>query len=247
MSLINEDNDKLSTPKRRRLGLTNPLRSLRGTTKDVNNSFINSTPVRTRISTLVPEKCESPPLPCNQIEYLCDSGSNEINDIPCTPGVFDSCFFKDVENWDSFITGKSDSSKENIEVEEGEAKVSSNKTVSESKNEKEVCDSILTSRCEKLFRDEIEQSFDILHHSIANINNENETSVLFDTKDSFLLDIRESGIIAEEENRKEQSKSSINEINHDSNTFYGLPLIVKDLFKSNRNIEKFYGMLLRNL
>ena len=236
MSLINEESDKLSTPKRRRLGLRNPLRSMQSLTKDVNSSFVNSTPVHSRVtSILVPEKCESPPLPCNQIEYLCDSESS-VNDIPCTPDAFESCFFKDVENWDSFIAGKSDSSKENIQ---GDEEIG-NESKLETKHEKEVS-SILTSRCEKLFRDEIEETFDVLHHSILNINNENDTSILFETKDSFLLDVRESGIIAEEENKKEQSKSSLHEVNYDSNTFYGLPMIIKGLFKTYRNIEKFYG------
>ncbi|CAH0717498.1 unnamed protein product, partial [Brenthis ino] len=249
MNSVNEKcHEKLSTPKRRRLGLRNRLRLTQTLAKEDNNSFINSSPVHLRVATtsraLVPDKCESPPLPCNQVEYLCDSGNDgSITDIPCSPGVFDSCFFKDVENWESFIAGNNDSFKDN-KLEEAVDEINNEMFISKlepSCAQEQISSNILTGRCEKQLRDEVEESFDVLHQSIININRNNETSTLFETKDSFLLDIRESGIIAEQSNSKnEASKSVVNEINHDVNTFYGLPMIVKGLFKSYRNIEKLY-------
>lgn len=250
MNSVNEKcHEKLSTPKRRRLGLRNRVKSTQILDKEVNNSFINSSPVHLRVATtsraFVPDKCESPPLPCNQVEYLCESANdNSLTDIPCSPGVFESCFFKDVENWESFIAGKNDSSKENI-PEEAVDEINNEMFISKlepSCAQEQIGSNILSGRCEKQLRDEVEESFDVLHQSIININCNNETSTLFETKDSFLLDIRESGIIAEQSNSKNgASKSVFNEINHDVNTFYGLPMIVKGLFKSYRNIEKFYG------
>ncbi|XP_050362485.1 helicase POLQ-like isoform X2 [Nymphalis io] len=231
-----------STPKRRRLGVRYTRPTQNGV-KSPNASIINSTPIQMRLSSNLPNKCDSPPLPCNQIEYLCESTSNSsvASEIPCSPGVFETCFFKDVENWDSFIASKN---KENILMDCGDEFNNEFQTRPEEEIKTADC-SILTSRCEKLFRDEIEQSFDNLNQSIININcNNDDKSSLFETKDSFLLDIRESGIIANQENTKsdEISKCSKNQvtINMNQNNFYGLPMIVKGLFKTYRNIEKFY-------
>ncbi|XP_046978501.1 helicase POLQ-like [Vanessa cardui] len=238
MNFPNESCDP-STPKRRRLEITRM--KPQNVFKAGNSSFINSTPIQLRLSSNLANKCDSPPLPCNQIEYLSESRSNSsvTNEIPCSPGVFETCFFNDVENWDSFIVSKN---KENILMDcadefndEFQRKPEQNITTD--------C-SMSTSKCEKLFRDEIEESFKNLNQSLINININNDKSSLFETKDSFLLDIRESGIIANQENSKndEINKCINNQVisNMNQNNFYGLPMIVKGLFKTYRNIEKFY-------
>lgn len=227
------------TPKRRRLG----IRRTRPTpVKTTNSPFVNSTPTHLRLSNI--SKCESPPLPCNQVEYMSASSSNSsvTSEIPGSPGVFETCFFKDVENWDSFIAPKN---KENVLMNCTEEFFSEFESKSEQKFSQNQDYSILTTNSEKLFRDEIEESFNALNQSIANINNDIrncDKSGLFETKDSFLLDIRESGIVANQVNNKDEIiKFKNNQVNVTPNNFYGLPMIVKGLFKTYRNIEKFYG------
>ncbi|XP_045459914.1 helicase POLQ-like [Melitaea cinxia] len=223
------------TPKRRRLG----IRKTRPTpVKTKNSPFVNSTPTHLRLSNI--SKCESPPLPCNQVQYLSASPSNSsvTSEIPGSPGVFETCFFKDVENWDSFIASKN---KENALMNCTEEFDSEFESKFEQKYSQNQDCSILTTNCEKLFRDEIEETFNAFNQSIANINNDIrncDNSALFETKDSFLLDIRESGIVAN--NKDEIIKSKKNQVNVTQNNFYGLPMIVKGLFKTYRNIEKFY-------
>ncbi|XP_064074212.1 helicase POLQ-like [Vanessa tameamea] len=238
MNFHNEPCDP-STPKRRRLGITKT--KPQNVFKAANSSFINTTPIQMRLSSNLANRCDSPPLPCNQIEYLSESTSSSsvTNDIPCSPGVFETCFFKDIANWDSFKVSKN---KENILKDYADEFNDEFQTRPE-QNITTDC-SISTSKCEKLFRDEIEQSFNNLNQSIINININKDKSSLFETNDSFLLDIRESGIITNQENSKndEINKFTNNQVilNMNQNNFYGLPMIVKGLFKTYRKIEKFY-------
>nr|XP_026491039.1 helicase POLQ-like [Vanessa tameamea] len=238
MNFHNEPCDP-STPKRRRLGITKT--KPQNVFKAANSSFINSTPIQMRLSSNLANRCDSPPLPCNQIEYLSESTSTSsvTNDIPCSPGVVETSFFKEVENWDSFKVSKN---KENILKDYADEFNDEFQTRPE-QNITTDC-SISTSKCEKLFRDEIEQSFNNLNQSIINININKDKSSLFETNDSFLLDIRESGIITNQENSKndEINKFTNNQVilNMNQNNFYGLPMIVKGLFKTYRKIEKFY-------
>ncbi|XP_069355435.1 helicase POLQ-like [Maniola hyperantus] len=209
--------------------------------KETSEYLLNSTPISISDSPTVVEKAESPCLPCNQVEFLCDTRSNGsiCSEIPCSPGVLES------ENWDSFVASKhcnniSGNSKINScvdnsvnmdEISELDQKVMINHTNT----------TLLTSRCEKLLRDEIEESFNMINQSISNINNENRSS-LFETRDSFLLDIRESDIVSEQKILKTNDllKPKLYQEYVKSNTFYGLPIMVKGLFKTYRNIEKFY-------
>ncbi|XP_052738083.1 helicase POLQ-like [Bicyclus anynana] len=239
--------DNTSTPKRRgrrSLGIIKISRSpklLKLKTKEADENIVNSTP----ISSIVTGKVESPCLPCNQVEY-CDSRSNSstCSEIPCSPGVLESGFLKDLENWDSFVCSKNNNSgnsklgylNDSVNMDE----------IFHSKLEQDLIKShldrtLLTSRCEKLLRDEIEDSFDMINQSICNINNDKQRS-LFETRDSFLLDIRESSIVAEQKVLKTNDllKSKLCQEFVNPNTFYGLPMVVKGLFKTYRNIEKFY-------
>ncbi|XP_063823704.1 helicase POLQ-like [Ostrinia nubilalis] len=104
---------------------------------------------------------------------------------------------------------------------------------------------LLTSKYEKHFRDNLEESFEMVNQSICGIQEEtkkSDRSSLFETRDSFLLDIRESGMITNEKNSNHEfvkPKTPMKDINSD-NGFYGLPIVTKSLFKTYRNIEKFY-------
>lgn len=248
-----------STPRRRGrgiLGLRKVSRASKLTKlkiKDTEEYFANSTPISSNGNSTVVGKAESPCLPCNQVEYMCDTRSDSSigsDIIPCSPGVLESGFISNLDNWDSFVGSKHNNSR--ITITQNHEENSANmEEVSQTKSGKDVDKNhinttLLNSRCEKLFRDEIEQSFDMINQSICNINNENRSS-LFETKDSFLLDIRESGIIVEQKvlKKNDLSKSKLYEDYVNPNTFYGLPMIVKGLFKTYRKIEKFYGKVVQ--
>lgn len=113
-------------------------------------------------------------------------------------------------------------------------------------SENEEVEELLTSRCEKHFRDDIEESFELINQSICGINEEtkkkSERSSLFETHDSFLLDIKESGIISnDKQNNVFVKPKTPLDVRLNFDTFYGLPMITKSLFKNFRNIDKFYG------
>ncbi|XP_039746296.1 helicase POLQ-like isoform X2 [Pararge aegeria] len=243
--------DSQSTPKRRsreNLGLGKVSRASKLPKLKVRDAYlVNSTPISSCETFSMVEKCESPCLPCNQVEYkMCDSTSNSsiCSDIPGSPGVLESGFLNNLENWESFVGSKhNNSGNTKVEIEDNSINMDD---IFHSKLEQDLIKNhldrtLLTSRCEKVFRDEIEESFDMINQSICHINNENRSS-LFETKDSFLLDIRESGIEAMQKvaNTNDLLKPQLNQEFLKPNTFYGLPNIVKGLFKTYRNIEKFY-------
>lgn len=106
---------------------------------------------------------------------------------------------------------------------------------------------LLTSKCEKSLRDNIEESFELINQSICDMQdetNKNDRSSLFETHDSFLLDIKVSGITSKDMQKVDgafvKPKAPM-EIKVNNKHFYGLPKITESLFKSYRNIEKFYG------
>lgn len=246
---IREENTLMT--KRRRLGTDRLLRRSIHVLDIENHDFgsSNSRPM----SPL--DKADDPPLPCNQIEYLCDSAntSSVSNDIPCSPGVLDCSVMRNIEKWESFVSRDlnnvvnevSSTVCREFEEEEGmpddifHSKLDQVYSQVNHGNK-----SILTSKCEKSFRENIEQSFEVVNQSICDLENKNKSS-LFETKDSFLLDIKDSSIILEE--KCYQSKTSSRKIVEnklcDNKSFYGLPIITKSLFKTYRNIEKLYGKM----
>ncbi|XP_045764015.1 helicase POLQ-like [Maniola jurtina] len=233
--------DHQSTPKRRRRTLGTRKAKL-PKLKETNEYLVNSTPISISGTPTVVEKGESPCLPCNQVEFLRDSRSNGsiCSEIPCSPGVFES------ENWESFLASKHcNNISGNSKIDHEDNSVNMDEIFQSELDQKVMKNymntTLLTSRCEKLLRDEIEESFNMINQSISNINNENRSS-LFETRDSFLLDIRESGIVAEQKVLKTNDllKPKLHQDYANPNTFYGLPIMVKGLFKTYRNIEKFY-------
>ncbi|KAI5643584.1 DEAD/DEAH box helicase domain-containing protein [Phthorimaea operculella] len=243
--------ENTSTPKRRRLGTGRILRpNLQVFTQGTN---VLQSPNGRPDSPF--DQNDDPPLPCNQVEYLCDSGntSSTSSDIPCSPGVLECSIMNN--KWESLVVSRDlttiinkaqESVKELDQIED----ISDEMFYSKLEQESSRCDhgnnSLLTSRCEKHFRENIEESFDMINQSINDLfdksNKKDDRSSLFETKDSFLLDIKESGIVIENQNNVQiGSKPNIvcNNINY-QNGFYGLPMETKSLFKLYRNIEKFY-------
>ncbi|XP_063635617.1 helicase POLQ-like [Cydia splendana] len=218
-----------STPKRRRLGMSKNLRSPEFLNKKNPDVFSVCSPISLRVLKQT-ERCESPPLPCNQIEYLCDSGNNSstCSEIPCSPGVLNSSVVREIENWDSLLVTKVSTTQNLAEIED----ISDDMFYS--RLEQSCNDEILTSRCEQHFRENIEETFAAVNDSIyQKVQDQEAKDSLFETKDSFLLDIKETCII--NENGKVKGTMSDNVDN-----FYGLPVKTKSFFKSYRNIEKFY-------
>ncbi|CAG4983487.1 unnamed protein product [Colias eurytheme] len=215
-----------STPKRRRLGIR---RNVRLSQLSIENIKLN-TPKHLQINSRVKENCDSPPLPCNQVEYLCDSESNSSisSDIPCSPGILETCnIFHNISSWKSFQETKSpknDAASVSTIVDE---------VFNDSFQSKSFLNCVQELPKNENYQDEIEKTFNEINQSIC------QNDSFFDEKDSFLLDIRESGIINEKHAReKELPQPNVNK--GISNDFYGLPMITKGLFKSYRNIEKFY-------
>ncbi|CAG9562876.1 unnamed protein product [Danaus chrysippus] len=232
MNSLNEPYDQ-NTPRRRRLGIKKSYKISQ--VSKINTSLIKSNPVNQRLNLTNNIRCESPPLPCNQVEYILgeSADSSLSSEIPCSPGITDSCFIENI-NWDSFVHNKNDKDKN---VDSANCSNVINTTVKEKHTQNDVCH--LTSNTEKLFKDEIEESFDKINQSICHYNSTNVNASFFESKDSFLLDIRESDILAAEAEAKSIPVPKAKPVtNHEG--FYGLPMIVKGLFKTYRNIEKFY-------
>ncbi|XP_053599806.1 helicase POLQ-like [Plodia interpunctella] len=224
--------DNSSTPKRRRLDTSRILCS-----KDISKH----SPIHRQISsTMISSsgRCESPPLPCNQIEYLNESETN--SSIPCSPGILECSILKDVENWESLVLSnihKKNKTLHTITEEDlTDDMFCSELEVQSSQN------NLVTSNCENHFKG-VEDTFDMVNKSICEIDNNDNKSSWIDTKDSFLLDIKESGILPQEKQSKASDIMKAKRTNQklcDGSTFYGLPQVTKSLFKTYRNIEKFY-------
>lgn len=244
--------ENTSMSKRRRLS-TGKLLRRSGHVLDKENQDLDSLNNRP-LSPL--EVLDDPPLPCNQIEYLCDSGntSSTSSNIPCSPGVLDYSVMRNIEKWESFVssdlrTAVSEVSS-TVRREFNEIESISNE-IFYSKLDQEYsqinCDNnaLFTSECEKTLRENIEHTFEVVNQTICGLESkENPNRIsLFETKDSFLLDIKESSIVLEEENQPKTSKLKIVESKLCDKSFYGLPIIAKTLFKTYRNIEKFYGKI----
>lgn len=249
---IDNYHDTTSTPKRRRLGTGRILRpknhvdSIKNDVFPSNCSPINcNTPCNVDLSL---ERSESPHLPCNQVEYLCDSNISSSSEIPCSPGIIKCSMFSDVQNWQSLVVSTNRIEKLcNQDVSKMDT-IGEYDKISEdmfnSKLEQSNCTNPVnkTSNLEKCFKENINHSFDMINQSICQVqvkdSKQFDKSSLFETKDSFLLDIKESGIVTEEP-RPANTYTRLTDIEKEG--FYGLPMLTKGLFKSYRNIEKFYG------
>lgn len=246
--------ENTSMTKRRRFGID---RSLRRNIHvlDIENHDLASSNSRP-MSPL--DKPDDPPLPCNQIEYLCDSGntSSISSNIPCSPGVLDCSVIRNIEKWESFVSRdlntvlnevSSTVCREFNEIESIADDIFYSKLNQECSHINSGNNALLTSECEKTFREKVEHTFEVVNQSICGLESKEnqDRSSLFETKDSFLLDIKESSIVLEEkDNQPNTSNLKIVESKLCYNkSFYGLPIITKSLFKTYRNIEKFYGKL----
>lgn len=246
-----------STPKRRRLGTGRIASSLFW--KESNSSFINPVnSLQTKYSSqLETNVCDSPPLPCNQIEFLSESSSVKIT----SPTNVDCSLIHGIEaeNWESPVaTSKHRFNKtlinksggiENVNRRNESEYILDDMFYSKLESQKTIHDNsvnINKDNNKATFKQSIVETFEKFDQSIGEIVHKNDgVDNLFDTKDSFLLDIRETSI----ENININNKNQVtNKCNHEiektegSNcVFYGLPVITKNLFKMYRNIERFYG------
>ncbi|KAI8439871.1 hypothetical protein MSG28_001339 [Choristoneura fumiferana] len=275
-SLNKSARDNTSTPKRHRLGVSRISRpSPKIANKSGRNILSNCNPINLQLIKESSQRCDSPPLPCNQIEYLCDSGNNSsaCSDIPHSSGILNSSVIRDIENWESVLENKTNGDSTSNDLAEIE---DISDDMFYSRLEQSVCDEnvILTSNCEDNFKKTAEQNFPVdnsiqeqfvsdednnivmshceknfrktIEQSFAAVNDSNcglipSQSLLFDTKenffetkDSFLLDIKESCVV------KEDAKAKAKLMADNVDSFYGLPIKTKSFFKTYRNIEKFY-------
>lgn len=241
-----------STPKRRRLGTG---RVLRPNNHENVNILANSSPVKFKSPIAnTSKRCDSPHLPCNQVEYLSESNktnNSSIVDIPCSPDVINSSMIRDIENWESLVLSNktkklcNKESPKMLTVQEID-EISDEMFYSKLEQTNHVNNQ---SKIDTEFKESIEQSFNAVNESICNLweSKKCDKSSLFETKDSFLLDIKESGIVkADNESRNKEfvKPETVEDPVNKNKGFYGLPPLTKELFKTYRNIEKFYGKLI---
>lgn len=247
-----------STPKRRRLGTGRIYRSSLSLSKAAQKSSlvtdcspITSTDIRNGTNEI--NRCDSPLLPCNQVEFrsICDSdNSNSISscNIPCSPDILYSSVRNrtETEEWESLnvCTSKINEICEiNNETTNNEIAPEVMDDISEDMFHSKLEQSDL-NHVDKNFKDKIEKSFDFVNQSISNLDEvmKNKSS-LFETRDSFLLDIKEDVVekFVHPNQIVNECKKKVTAAANPINTFYGLPMIAKGLFKTYRNIEKFYG------
>lgn len=222
-----------STPKRRRLG-----RILLSSRVPQNCSPISSEHIN--IEKNEPDRCESPVLPCNQVEYrsLCDSVNNSPTcDIPCSPDVLQSSIQAEWETLDVCTSKINEIYEKSSETTQNRVKTELMEDISDDMFHSKLEQSAYNHK-DKSFKENIEESFDIINQSISNLDDVMKNkSCLFETRDSFLLDIKEE---IDKNIHKHETNNRI-KMKIDPNSFYGLPIITKGLFKTYRNIEKFYG------
>ncbi|XP_068628026.1 helicase POLQ-like [Battus philenor] len=225
-----------STPKRRRLGTQIVVRGTNNKNTVTNCKSPEIKHFSENIVTL--DGWDSPPLPCNQVEYLSDSGNNTNDDIHCDPDVMESCFIADAE------TSKLQMECENIQsshVEKEINEISDDMFLSRLEQKSTQSDEvILTSRCEQHFIEEINDGFEAINQSIIAIKDGDN---LFETKDSFLLEVDDVLSQPKPHHCKTDHgmKSEVrSELKVPKDHFYQLPMITKGLFKTYRKIEKLY-------
>lgn len=218
----------MSTPKRRRRLGNNVIVRIGQIIENNNLTIADCTPMKRKVSEnneVNVDRCDSPHLPCNQVEFLHSSDNNSsATDIPCSPGVLMTN-----NQWESFdvstnkINEYCDKSLQiQVIAEEDEDIFDDN--MNNSALEESVVNHV------EQFKNEMDKRFDKINDSVANLHE------VLKTKDSFLLDIKESGIV------NENNVDIIHQIQPatSKDSFYGLPMVTRSLFKTYRNIEKFY-------
>ncbi|CAB3241306.1 unnamed protein product [Arctia plantaginis] len=229
-----------STPKRRRLSKTEIVRLTKFSQES--NSLVNCSPIRSVINedeVGVVERCDSPHLPCNQVEFLYESNNNgSYSDIRCSPAnltnQLSQCQSLSVQS-----EKLSENNKQTSGINQNTGILQEIEDISDDMFDSKLEQSVHNHE-EKKFIDEIEESFDLINESITNLHDAMKNkSDLFETRDSFLLDIKESCVEGHTPN-VDQGKVIGKQESFPSTSFYGLPLITKGLFKTYRNIEKFY-------
>lgn len=238
-----------STPKRRRLGTGRIFRSSLSKAAQNSDLLTDCSPISSKCienGTEATDRCDSPLLPCNQVEFrsICDSDNNNSSyDVPCSPDVLQSSVRNEWESLNVCTSNINEICEINNEIANNQAQRELIEDISEDMFQSKLEQSDV-NHVDKSFKDKIERSFDMINQSISNLDDvmKNKSS-MFETRDSFLLDIKEDAIekivhpneIVQEPVKKATAVVDLN------NTFYGLPMIAKGLFKTYRNIEKFYG------
>lgn len=246
-----EDTNTTSTPKRRRLGTGRILlRPKNHVDSIINDDFpSNCSPINCKTPRSVEsssDRSESPYLPCNQAEYLCNDNISSSDEIPCSSGISECSLIRDVENLKALVVSTSRIENQcNQEVSKMDTieefdEITENMFNSKLEQSNSMNQFSSTFKMEKNFKDNVEYSFDKINQSICQLTEYKkcDKGLLFESKDSFLLDIKESGTVV-----KESRPTYTYAKPKDVEGFYGLPMITKGLFKNYRNIEKFYGEL----
>lgn len=234
------DTKDTSTPKRRRLGGTGIVRSTKF--NQDTTLLVNCSPIRSIRENDVDaiERCDSPHLPCNQVEFLYESSNNGSNsDIPFSPANLTNIEKKQYQSLSVKPEILTTTNKETSGIIQNTGILREIEDISDDMFDSKLEQSVHNHE-EKKFIDEVEESFDLINESITNLQNAIwDKNDLFETRDSFLLDIKESCMERNGQNNDNQKSAIVKQ--ESSNSFYGLPLITKGLFKTYRNIEKFYG------
>lgn len=247
-----------STPKRRRLGTTSVIRSLSGNSR-ILSYCENAGQCSSQSSQLGTDRsCSiSPPLPSNQMEYLRESSSEMLSPLPAmhenataetfnhemwaTPilaSAFKSPLISATAKRRSIIQQEVD----NISADMFQSKLELNHVESQ--------DNINVDLNDFSFKQSIVNAFDHINQSIFELDNKKECSVLFETKDSFLLNVADTAECINNYDivRRNQVEEKLNNVKSgipvnkcEDNGFYGLPIMAKTFFKMYRNIDKFYG------
>lgn len=241
-----------STPKRRRLGTGRIFRSGLSLSKASQNIDLltDCSPITSKYSGKgidVVDRCESPLLPCNQVEFrsICDSDNNNSNNssygIPCSPDILQASVRNEWESLNVCTSKINEICEMNKETPNNQAEPEIMEDISEDMFHSKLEQSDF-NHVDKSFKEKVEKTFDFVNQSICNLDEavKNKSS-LFETRDSFLLDIKEDAIEKLVHPNQIVQESKKKAVVNPFNTFYGLPMIAKGLFKTYRNIEKFYG------
>lgn len=232
-----------STPKRRRLGTRRTIKDIASTKNHVRNKFLPSHLQEVPENAVQAIDCDSPSLPCNQVKYLSDSANNTREGINCSISITDSSFILDKEDSEPSVVSHNKVILQPQIVKEVENLfddmfTSSLEQVASQQNDTD--EELLTSRCEKHFREEINDGFEAINQSINIIKNDRDS--FFDTKDSFLLEVDDL-TQAERSNKINYviKSENVEKMYVPQESFYHLPMITKGLFKTYRKIDKLYG------
>lgn len=219
------------TPKRRRLG-AGRIYVNSSNRNNVNNRSGNLT------GSYSPDVFEfngdSPPLPSNQVEYLHKTSYDNIS----SQSLAESSVFNDLnaENWESPVVIRNEVKNEIDDAESNDMfkSLEAQECKSQSTNE------LVVDFNNTNFKQSIADVLDQFDESMCVIDSKKETSAFFESKDSFLLDIKNTAELIENQDNRNVLCKDKNIKNNGCDSFYGLPLLAKKLFKMYRNIDKFY-------